>query len=158
MKIIDALMFAWELDVLLLRLHELDSVVTDFIIVESLEHHGSTNPKTANLRANWEVIKPFEHKIKYYVLENLFPPLRDRNDVWPRENFHRNFIGEVVKEIGASPTDILLVSDCDEIPRAETIRQNLLRLANGICGTRQEMFYYSVQILSQNGTGQLQAQ
>lgn len=141
--LIDGIIFGWETDILELRLHELDSIVDRFIIIESRDYHGSTNIKPTNLRFNWDIVKPFEHKIEYVLLDKLEPPLRDRNDVWPRENYHRNQIMPAVLEF-ASPQDILMISDCDEIPRAETIRQNIPRLQNGICGTRQEMFYYGV--------------
>jgi len=141
--LIDGIIFGWELDILELRLHELDSIVDRFVIIESRDYHGSTNIKPTNLRFNWDIVKPFEHKIEYVLLDKLEPPLRDRNDVWPRENYQRNQIMPAVLEF-ASPQDILMISDVDEIPRAETIRQNIGRLQTQVCGTRQDLFYYSV--------------
>lgn len=142
--LIDAFTFLNELELLDIRLHELDEIVDYFVIVESFEHHGSTNKKPANLRDNWHLVKPFEKKIKYVVLDSLYPALLDRNQVWPRENFQRNALLQAARGISTSGEDILMISDADEIPRASTIKENLPRLAGGIYAARQDLFYYSV--------------
>ena len=41
MKVIDAFMFFDELDLLEIRLHELDPLVDHFVIIEALERHGT---------------------------------------------------------------------------------------------------------------------
>jgi beta-1,4-mannosyl-glycoprotein beta-1,4-N-acetylglucosaminyltransferase len=142
--LIDAFTFFNELELLDIRLHELDSIVDYFVIAESLEHHGSIGKKPANLRDNWHLIKPFEKKIKYVVLDSLYPALAGREQVWPRENFQRNALLQIARSVSTSGKDILMISDADEIPRANMIAENIPRFAGGLYGTQQDLFYYNV--------------
>jgi beta-1,4-mannosyl-glycoprotein beta-1,4-N-acetylglucosaminyltransferase len=151
--IIDAIMFFNELDILEARLHELDSVVDKFVIVESLERHGSPEAKPSFIAGNWSVVKPFEHKLKYLCLPRLEPPHTSRDSSWPRENFHRNALMDCLPEF-ASGSDLLMISDCDEIPRASVLASNFHVLRSGVHSLNQDMFYYDVNnyIGKWNGT------
>ena len=117
---IDAFIYGWEKDILEIRLHELSPVVDKFVIVESLEMHGSANLKTETLRAHWSIIKPFEDKVHYVLLEDLKPAF-DKTTSWQRENYHRNQLMPAILQISKSPLDIVMISDCDEIPRASML-------------------------------------
>jgi beta-1,4-mannosyl-glycoprotein beta-1,4-N-acetylglucosaminyltransferase len=151
-KVIDAFTFFNELDILELRLNELYPVVDYFVIVESMECHGSANTKRAVLADNWSIVKPFESKIRYSVLERLEPPY-DANSpgkdwmsnvsAWGRENFQRNALMTGISEV-ASQDDIIIISDCDEIPRAETMRRALPIFQSGIHQLHMDFFYYNV--------------
>ena len=141
--IIDAIIFYNELDVLDVRLHELDSIVDKFVLVEALECHGSANLKSAVLAENWQSIKPFEHKLKYMVLPRLEPQHHGRDDSWPRENFHRNALMQVIEEVSRSASDIVMISDCDEIPRASAVTQNIRQLEERMLAFSQDLFYYN---------------
>jgi beta-1,4-mannosyl-glycoprotein beta-1,4-N-acetylglucosaminyltransferase len=155
-KIIDAFPFFDELDVLEIRLNELDSIVDWFVIVESLERHGSNKRKPANLRDNWHVVKPFEHKIKYVLLDPLQPlynehspadrkhPWKTNTSAWLRENYQRNALMQPVREVITSANDLVVLSDCDEIPRASVIIENREALLKQPHRFLQEMFYYNV--------------
>jgi beta-1,4-mannosyl-glycoprotein beta-1,4-N-acetylglucosaminyltransferase len=140
--LIDAFMFAWELDILEIRLNELNPVVDKFVIVESLEMHGSANTKTPVLANNWCIAAPFESKIEYVIVDKLEPSFGEGTS-WLRENYHRNCLLAPIKEV-SSPDDIVMISDCDEIPRASTIQRNLPILSSALFGTRQDLFYYNV--------------
>jgi beta-1,4-mannosyl-glycoprotein beta-1,4-N-acetylglucosaminyltransferase len=145
MKIIDAFMFFDEIELLEIRLNELDPIVDQFVIVESLERHGSSKPKEAVIQKNWSVVKPFEHKIKYVVLHHLEPMYTVASSGWKRENYQRNALMKYVSEISTTPEDdILIVSDADEIPRAATIKNNLSRLATGFHRLSLDLFFYNV--------------
>jgi len=137
-------MFFNELDLLEIRLNELDSVVDQFVIVESLELHGSKKTRSACLADNWGVVKSFEHKIKYVVLERLAPEYTDPKSGWARENFHRNSLMTPVIELSTSPDDVVVVSDCDEIPRASAIIEALPLMERGIHFLCLDLFYYNV--------------
>jgi len=140
--IIDAFMFFNELELLEIRLNELDPVVDQFVIVESLERHGSANSKPAFIQDNWHVVKPFEKKIKYVLLPHLEPPYTNSVSGWGRENFQRNSLMAPALELSTSPDDILILSDCDEIPRATVIKENLV--LDRIHRLGLELFYYNV--------------
>ncbi len=153
-KIIDAFPFFNELDALEIRLNELACVVDTFVIVESLEVHGAAHKKPANLAANWERFKQFEHQIKYVVLEHLEPPF-DANarghdwmvnlTAWGRENFQRKSLLAPVLEVSTSPDDFVIVSDADEIPSADAVRRALPQVAaRGIHQLALDFFYYNV--------------
>lgn len=148
--IIDSCMFYNELDMLELRMHELDSVVDYFVIVEAEETIGSGVKRTAVLPDNWNVIRPFEHKVKYVLLPNLEPPFIDSATGWGREAFQRNKLFEVASTISSSPKDILLASDCDEIPRASAVVQTIPLLERGMYRLDLDFFYYNVNRLVGN--------
>ena len=54
MRVVNAFIFFDELELLDIRLHELDSVVDLFVIVETLEHNANRQKKPICLRPNWE--------------------------------------------------------------------------------------------------------
>jgi len=142
-KVIDAFMFFNELDVLDIRLHELDPVVDYFVINEALERHGSTMPKAALLKDNWRVIRPFEHKVKYTLLPMLKPAFVNQDTATLREHYQRASLLDAVRKF-ASPADALIVSDCDEVPRAAAVRAALPGLSEGVYHFNQDFFYYNV--------------
>lgn len=140
--IIDAVMFFNELKVLELRLHELDSVVDKFVIVEALEVHGSPAKKTANLANDWDIVKPFAHKIEYNVLSKLEPPYQNDRDGWPREHFNRNALLTSVLKVSKDLSDLVIISDVDEIPRASAVSK--LRPSPNLKALQLDLFYYNV--------------
>ena len=143
--IIDAFPFMNELEIVEIRLNELDSLVDHFVIVESLEVHGNPRKKPANLRDNWHIVKPFEHKVTYILLDHLEPPYTDDDrSRWGRENYQRLALTVPVTALSTSPEDIIIVSDCDEIPRESAVRDALPRIATGIHQLSLDFFYYNV--------------
>jgi beta-1,4-mannosyl-glycoprotein beta-1,4-N-acetylglucosaminyltransferase len=156
--IIDAFMFFNEADLLEIRLNELNPVVDWFVIVESLQTF-SGKTRAAVLPEIWSTVKPFEHKIKYQVLSQLLPEFKkswgsSKKIIWPREHFQRNSLLQAALQIPASDEDILMISDCDEIPRMTTLRDNLDVLKNGIHTLEMDLFYYNVnnRLSAWNGT------
>lgn len=146
MKVIDAFMFFNELDLLEIRLHEMDPIVDYFVIVESLERHGSNQPKDAVLRDNWNRFRQFERKIKYVLLPRLEPIFSGSLSGWEREYFNRNALLPPVLEV-AEPDDAVIISDCDEIPRMTAIRDNLSELSQGVHRLSMPMYNYNVNRL-----------
>ncbi len=136
-------MFFDELDLLELRLHELDKFVDHFVIVESLERHGSAQSKEAVLKNNWGIVKPFEHKIQYELLDHLYPEYSGSESGWLRDSYNRNMLIQGILKV-AAPSDIVMISDCDEIPRMSTVIENIPKIENRLYGLRQDFFYYNV--------------
>lgn len=143
MKVIDAFPFFNEIDVLELRLHELDSVVDHFVIVEAMEMHGSNKTRTLVLPDYAERLKQFDHKIQYVALSRLLPAYTDAAGGWARENFQRNALMPYVQEL-AGPNDLVILSDCDEIPRAAVIEYFRYTTPGSICKLNLDFFYYNV--------------
>lgn len=114
MKIYDVFPFYNELDVLEIRLQELWNVVDCFVLVESnLTFTGKS--KEYIFEKNKERFEPYLSKIKHIKVDDI--PTTD--DPWVREKFQR--VAGQRGLVDAQPEDIVIVSDCDEIPRAELI-------------------------------------
>lgn len=114
MKTYDCFTFFNELDVLEIRLKEMWDTTDYFVIAESnLSHSGK--PKDYILLDNWERFKPYADKIRRIQVDDM--PATDNS--WVREKFQRFSLGRGLEDM--SPDDIIIVSDLDEIPRAEAV-------------------------------------
>ncbi len=114
MKVYDCFTFFNELDLLEVRLNELYNSVDYFVIAEANMSHSGT-PKEYVLEQNWERFKPFQDKIRYLKIDD-FPVT---NNSWVREKFQRDALKRGITD--KQPDDLIIVSDLDEIPRAEII-------------------------------------
>lgn len=106
--------FLNELDVLEIRLAELDPVVDVFVIAEATATHTNI-PRELVFPQHQERFSPWLHKIRYLVIE--FPELEGD---WERENYQRECLGRGLE--GLSPEDTVIVADVDEILSANTVR------------------------------------
>jgi len=112
--IYDCFMFYNEVDILQLRLRELYDAVDYFVIVEATNRHrdGSVRPTVFD-KIDKRKFSKYKDKIKYFKVPLI------KETPYDRENEHRNKIYECVLDSGADYTDIVLVSDLDEIPNKE---------------------------------------
>jgi beta-1,4-mannosyl-glycoprotein beta-1,4-N-acetylglucosaminyltransferase len=112
--IYDTFIFFNELELLQMRLHELNSVVDRFVLVEATRTH-SNMPKPLYFREHRETFRPFLDKIIYVVVEEV--------PVFPKPSlvadFHRDALARGL--IACKPDDFVMLSDVDEIPRAESV-------------------------------------
>jgi hypothetical protein len=114
MKTYDCFTFFNELDVLEIRLKEMWDVTDYFVIAESnLSHSGK--PKDYILLDNWERFKPYHSKIRRIQVDDM----PETKDSWVREKFQRWALGRGLEDLEAD--DVVIVSDLDEIPRAEIV-------------------------------------
>lgn len=115
MKIIDGVLFSGEIDILELRLRELDTVVDRFVISEaSTTFQG--RPKRVVLDDYSDRLAPWWDRITHVVVDDL--PSGD--DCWAREHFQRNTLKRGLTDL--RPDDLFLLSDIDEIPTIAAIR------------------------------------
>jgi len=131
-NIYDCFTFNNELDILEIRLNELYDVVDRFIIVEALKTH-SNRSKELCFHNNLKRFEKFLHKITYLVVES-FP----YTDSWGIERYQRDYIMKGLE--GCKDNDIIIISDVDEIPRYERIKE--YKLEDGLCTFEQDLFYY----------------
>ena len=122
-KIYDCFLFDHELDMLNLRLHEMGEHVDQFILIESTNSHAGKN-KELYFQKHKDLFNKFKHKIEHIVIDLPNEVLYDPNPTpkndedrlnWFRENYHRNYIKDVLKKINPNDDDIILISDIDEI-------------------------------------------
>jgi len=118
-RVFDCFTFFNEMDVLEIRLSELDALVDYFVIVEAT-HTQTGKPKPLYYADNRKRYDRFAHKIIHVVVEDL--PLDDPSH-WPREAHQRDAIMRGLGEAG--PDDRIIISDCDEIPKPDVLRRAL---------------------------------
>ncbi len=110
----DCFPFFNELDILKLRLSILDKYVDRFVIEEA-RYTFSGQPKKLCFEQNKEMFGQWLDKIDYIVVddlgEGLVPHLRDK--------FQKNHLIQGLSE--ASDTDVILLSDVDEIPNPDAL-------------------------------------
>jgi len=115
MKIYDCFTFFNELEVLTIRLEELWDTVDYFVLAEStLSHSG--NPKELHFDNNKDKFEKYMSKIRHIIVDDM----PNTPDSWVRERFQRKAIERGLYDM--EPEDIVIVSDMDEIPRAEAVQ------------------------------------
>jgi len=121
-KIYDLFLIDTELDLLEVRLHELQHEVDYFVIIEST-HTFTKNPKPMNFRDNYKRFEAFLPKIIYRAIN--FDHITD-DDPWKCELYARNSLFDTIFPSLLGPSapeqgDVIIVSDADEIPRPSTL-------------------------------------
>jgi beta-1,4-mannosyl-glycoprotein beta-1,4-N-acetylglucosaminyltransferase len=136
--IIDAVMlgYATDLDLLDIRLRELADVVDRFVVVEATETFTGQR-KPLHLYHNRQRFAEFADRLDYVTPHHL-----PTGDAWAREAYQRNAILAGLKD--AADDDIVLMGDCDEIPRAASIGQAIdaLRHRPIVAFGQRLSFYY----------------
>lgn len=117
-RVFDCFTFFNELDLLEVRLNELAPVVDVFVISEATRTFTGKE-KPLYFKENSARFAPFLDRIIHVVVED-FP---DTSSSWVREIHQRDCVRRGLTSAG--PGDILLLSDVDEIPRAEAVARML---------------------------------
>lgn len=128
--IIDAFPFFNELDLLEIRLATLDPVVDQFILVEAeLTQTREKKPLYfANRSTEPDRFAKWRHKILNVIIPADRCPKNDGN-LWAMENFQRNYIKQGIEHLKVHgdrkpvSTDIVMISDVDEIPSPNLVAQ-----------------------------------
>lgn len=150
----DCFIFFNELDLLEIRLNELDSVVDKFVIVESTETF-SKKKKQLYFEENKDRYSKFKDKIIHIIVNDSpekVPTKTESENRWAVEHFQRNCISRGLTNCKID--DIILVSDIDEIPRVAAIEKSIEVLKNNrksIISFQQRFFYYFLNGLCVNG-------
>jgi hypothetical protein len=127
--IIDCFPFFNELDLLEVRLATLDPVVDQFILVESALTQ-TLKPKPlyfANRDTEPDRFAKYRDKILNVIIPAERCPSNDGN-LWAMEHFQRNYIKQGLDHMHKyitplKDTDVVMISDLDEIPRPELVTQ-----------------------------------
>ena len=132
----------WDEDLLLdLRLNILDGIVDYFVIVEGNKTWQNNSKK---LRFDIKKFKKFKNKIIYIPVTDM----PEGKDPYLRENYQRNSITRGIKS--AKDNDIILISDLDEIPNPDSIKNFNQRMK--FATFKQKHFYYKFNLQSKNNT------
>lgn len=117
MRIFDCFPFFNELDLLEIRLHELTDVVDRFVIVEARQTYAGT-PKPLYFADNRARFAAFADRIIHVVASD---PPKGAESGWRFQDHQRNELLRGLAE--AAPDDLVLLSDADEIVRADALRE-----------------------------------
>jgi beta-1,4-mannosyl-glycoprotein beta-1,4-N-acetylglucosaminyltransferase len=158
MAVYDCFLFFNELDLLEIRLNELNDVVDKFVLVESSLTHSSKK-KPYYFEESKDRFKDFLHKIVHIKVDDTpniparpgrMGTFHNRHDI---EWFQRDCASRGL--ISCSDDDLILLSDVDEIPRPESVMQTneiLLRDENSIVSFKQKLYYYYINGLCMKGS------
>lgn len=122
-KVFDLFMINTELDWMEIRMGELAEQVDYFVVLEA-ETDFTNRPKPLQVQENIARFSQFQDKIIHHILNVTNNPFKDP---WDREHFTRNAMMEQVFPIlkgdqAVNEGDVIIVSDVDEIPRAEVVK------------------------------------
>lgn len=139
--IYDCFIFFNELDLLEIRLNELDGVVDKFVLVEANRTFQNT-PKPFYFEENKTRYAQFLEKIVHIKITDypIFLPIINPFSPWKIEFFQRN---AVLKGLtNAKSDDVILISDVDEIPNKMVLKNLIENGINQIYGLKMHMFMY----------------
>ena len=135
MKVYDCFQFFNELDILYLRMNILKDVVDYFVISESTVTF-SGDPKPLFYEENREMFAAFADRIIHVVVDDT--PMDC--DAFTRDHHQKCAVARGLAD--ASDEDIIIFSDVDEIPDAETLKTLLPKVEYGrIYMMAQRLFY-----------------
>ena len=120
MKVYDTFAFFNEMDLLELRLRELNDVVDYFVLVEATRTFQKKE-KPLYYELNKDRFKEWHHKIIHVVVDKYptFWTKFRRVTTWHYDNHQKEGVLKGLKD--AAPDDLIIFSDLDEIPLASKV-------------------------------------
>ncbi|MEN2994009.1 MAG: hypothetical protein ABDH19_01510 [Thermodesulfovibrio sp.] len=154
--IYDCFTFFNELDILEIRLNELNEVVDKFVIVEATRtHQGKKKP--LYFLENRDRFRNFQEKIIHIIVDDLISEPQDRTGYdfwslfwfegkspWMNEGIQRNAILKGLADCNSD--DIVIISDADEIPNPEKVLE--YKNFQGLRIFKQVLFCYYLNLKS----------
>jgi Glycosyltransferase family 17 len=140
----DCMLYNGEVEVLEIRLHELDPIIDRFVVVES-DTTFSGKPRALAFDPNHPAIAPFAHKIDHVVVRDM----PNTTNPWEREAWQRNALIRGVAN--AADSDLIVMSDVDEIPRAAIIAYAKFETRHSIYLFRLRFYYFFLNYMNTKG-------
>lgn len=167
MKIVDCFIFYNELKMLEFRLEYLYNTVDHFVLVEATTTHAG-NPKPLFFQDNKERFSKYLDKIVHVIVEDMpttlpitksllsFRKMPQTSIELPllREIHQRNCISRGIEHLKLSMRDIIMISDVDEIPDRNTLRNMPLGIQDfKVYALVQKLYYYNLTTFCENPWG-----
>jgi beta-1,4-mannosyl-glycoprotein beta-1,4-N-acetylglucosaminyltransferase len=154
MKIVDCFTFYNELDMLKFRLEYLYNTVDYFVLVEATVTH-SGNPKPLFFEDNKSIFSKYLDKIVHVVVNDmpkneisiLLKRIKHINSTKRREIFQRKCIQRGIEKLSLQDDDIIIISDCDEIPNRNILKDNKI---DKVYSLVQDLYYYNPTFQDKN--------
>lgn len=143
-RVYDCVLFNGEFEVLALRIRELNDIVDQFVVVES-DRTFSGLKKPVTFSMEHDSIKEFSNKLRFVLVDDM----PETNNAWDREVWQRNAVMRGLED--ASENDLILMSDADEIPRAESVKAALADEHFAAFGFRMNIYYFYMNYKNTKG-------
>jgi len=155
MKLIDCFMYFNEKDIVYLRIKELYDTIDYFVINEATKTHQGQDKELSFWKD--ERLQEFKDKIIYSPIEldgrfdilmlKFFPDAK----IGAKEHEQRIRLFEQIEKLNLSDEDIIMISDCDEIPN-KNIFQDIIK--HPIVALNQMFFVHYINVYTnKNVTG-----
>lgn len=134
--------FLNEIDLLEVRLRELEGVVDVHVIAESPRTYAGAE-KPLHFAEQRHRFDPWLDQIRYVVTTRLESVVHQRfgeRERWARENGQRAALAEGLD--GLEPQDVVILSDVDEIPRRQTVERYLALNESRLIRPPMPMYLY----------------
>lgn len=141
-KVIDCFTFYNELEMLKYRLMTLNDSIDYFVLVESTKTHKGNN-KRLYYDENKSLFDKYNHKIIHIIVDDM-PEGNKYNDVWNRERHQRRCITRGIVKLNLDKSDIIIVSDLDEIINPITLIDIKNKGLNEVKSLNQDLYYYNL--------------
>ena len=164
MKIVDCFIFYNELKIIEFRLEYLYNTVDHFILVEATQTHAG-NPKPLFFHDNKERFSKYLDKIVHIIVEDMPNSLPATNNILSfrkspyhnislphlREMHQRGCISRGIDKLDLLMSDIIMVSDVDEIPDRKTLSNISPYIEDYVIyAFLQKMHYYNLTTVCEN--------
>jgi len=147
MKVVDCFTFYNELDLLEIRLNELDEVVDNFVIVEAEKtHQNNSKPLYYQEAANDPRFKKWKDRIVNVVV----PASEFKDDTWYNENTQFRAIREGLTEFNEN--DLIMIGAADEIPNKNMVKEAREKLQIPMCFHQKLYYFYLNTLYNHNGS------
>lgn len=143
--IYDCFLYNSERNCLKLRCEELKSLDVTHILVEG-DRTFTGSKKTLSIKDH-DFIRDYIFK---YKIKHLVCGLPECKSAWALETYQRNYIGLGLQYIDFKDDDIIIISDVDEIPRAEAIKKYKPEM--GLTALKMDNFWYKFNCLTERQT------
>jgi len=153
-QIIDCFTFYNELDMLRFRLEYLYDIVDKFVLLEStLTFSGAK--KELFFEKNKHLFEKYLDKIIHVIVDDLpldVPNKTIEENAWVRERLQRNLLDRGIKQLALQDTDVIVITDLDEIPDRNTLclLQQIEKLDDYAYALEQDMYYYNLTCRGKN--------
>lgn len=146
MKIYDVFPFNNEVDLLLLRMHLLDSLVDYFVLSESRVSFSGLD-KPLHYLENKAIYSQFANKIVHVIAE----PGPDSLTTFERDEFQKNQVRKTLLQI-CSDDDVIITGDLDEFPNPRAIPEAVQVARAGKIGHfAQDVYLYYLNFQEYRG-------
>jgi beta-1,4-mannosyl-glycoprotein beta-1,4-N-acetylglucosaminyltransferase len=140
-KLIDCFIFFNEIAMLKYRLHLLYQYVDHFVIIEASKTH-TQKEKPSYFEQYKDLFKEYLDKVIYLYIDDL----PDSPIAMDLEIHQRNAIDRGIEQLTLDPTDILLISDLDELPDPKKLVMMKKTGIKTLFSLEQKVYYFNPTI------------